>query len=142
MEKLIMPEVIIDVDLRKPLIKSYNPKTKAFHRNDMSILCRLDRETFIEVFHLGGPMTKAIKMEKMNETFKSSKNFFIGRVMKRHIPKSKLEKVEMPKKVGDLMPLELFCKYFRYTIFGINKVIGIDGTNNASSYIYIIDFDI
>lgn len=137
-----MPKVIVDVDLIKALIKSYNPTTKSFHRKDMSILFRLDRETFIEVFDLGGPMKKAIEKETMNETLKNYKIFFTGRVMKRHIPNSKLEKGEMPKKVGDLMPPQFFCKFFRYTIFGINKVIGIDGTNNAPSYIYIITLDI
>ena len=48
----------------------------------------------------------------------------------------------MPKKVGNLMPLDFFYKYFRYAIFGINKVIGIDSTNNALGYIYIISLDI
>ena len=105
--------MIVDVDLIKALIKSYNPTTKNFYKKDMSILCRLDKETFIEVFDLGGLVKKEIEKEKMNETFKNSKSFFTRRFMKRHIPNSKIEKGEMPKKVGDLMPLELFLQIFQ-----------------------------
>ena len=36
------------------------------------------------------------------------------------------------------MPLE----YFKYTIFGLNKVLGSDGTMNATGSIYIIALDI
>ena len=103
-----MLEVIIDVDLVKALIKSYNPKTKALHKKDMGVLCRLDRETFSKFFDLGGPLMKKIEKEKMNETFKNSKNFYTGTIMRRHVPKSKKEKGEFPKKVGELMQLELF----------------------------------
>lgn len=52
--KLIMPNVFVDVDLMKELIRSYNPITKCFHRYDGSILCTLDRNTFIEAFGLEG----------------------------------------------------------------------------------------
>ena len=74
-----MLEVIVDVDLVKALMKSYNPTTHGFHRKDMSILCKLDKETFIEVFDLGGEMTRPIEQEKMNTTFKK-KVFLAGRL--------------------------------------------------------------
>ena len=87
-----MIKEIIDIDLMKALIKSYNPTAKGFHRKDMSILCRLDSETFIECFDLGGPMIKSIEKGKMNETFKSQKRFFTRKVMRRHIPMAKKHK--------------------------------------------------
>lgn len=59
--KLIMLEVIVDVDLVKALIKAYDPMTHGFHRKDRSVLCTLDKETFIEAFELGGPLTKLIE---------------------------------------------------------------------------------
>lgn len=142
MAKFIILEVIVDIDLMKALIKSQNPTTKGFHRKGMNILCRLDRETFIEAFDLGGPMIRPIEKEKMNETFKSQKSFLTGRVMRRHIPKEKKEKGELPKKVGELMPLNFFYKYFKYTIFGINKLVGVDDIMNAPGYIYIMTLDI
>ena len=63
--------------------------------------------------------------------------------MKRHIPKAekgkrKKEKGELPKKVWEFMPLEFFYKYFQFVGFGVDKVIGLDGTMNAPGYIYIM----
>ena len=69
--KLIMQKVIVDVDMVKSLIKTYNPMTHGFHAKDRSVLCTLDRETFIEVFDLIEPMTKIIEKEKLDETFKN-----------------------------------------------------------------------
>ena len=54
MAKLIFPKVFIDVDLLKALINSYNPITRAFHRHNGSVLCTLDRTSFIEAFGLMG----------------------------------------------------------------------------------------
>lgn len=71
----------------------------------MSLLWTLDRETFIEVFDLGGPMKNSVELENMNETFKNHNNSLTRRVRWRHVPKSKKEKGELPKKVGDFMPL-------------------------------------
>lgn len=110
--KLIMPEIIVDIDLVKALIKAYNPLTHRFHKKYKSILCTLDRETFIELFDLGGPMTKITEQDKINETFKNQKSFFTSRVMRRHIPKSRKERDEFPKKVGYLMPLDFLSTYF------------------------------
>ena len=39
MEKLIFPEVFIDVDLLKALINAYNLTTQTFHRHNESVLC-------------------------------------------------------------------------------------------------------
>lgn len=45
--KLIVPDVFVDVDLMKELIKAYNLITKGFHRHDGSILCIVDRNTLL-----------------------------------------------------------------------------------------------
>ena len=76
-----MVEVIVDVDLVKALIKSYNPITHGFHRKDMSLIYKLDSKTFIIVFYQGGPVTKPIELEKMNGTFNNQRSFFSGKVM-------------------------------------------------------------
>lgn len=107
----------------------------------MNLLCTLDRETLIEVFNLEGSMTKIIDQEKMDENFKTQKCFFTTRVMQRHIPKSKKEKCELLKKVGDFMPLEFFSKYFSYIVFGIDKVMRLDSTMNTLGYVYIMALD-
>ena len=54
MAKVICPEVFIDVDLVKALIKSYNPITRTFQRHNGSFLCILDRTSFIDAFKLEG----------------------------------------------------------------------------------------
>lgn len=54
--KLIFPEVFLDIDLMKALFQCYNPVTKSFHRRDGTVLCTLDRESFIEAFGLTGAM--------------------------------------------------------------------------------------
>lgn len=36
---------------------------------------------------------------------------------------------DYPKKVDKKMPLEKFKNYFVKTIYGVHKVVGIDGTN-------------
>ena len=62
MGKIILLEVFVDVDLLMDLIKEYNLVINTFHKNDTTILCTLDRETFIEVFDLGGPMTHIVDL--------------------------------------------------------------------------------
>ena len=52
LEKLIMLEVYLDVDLIKALVNAYNPTTRSFHRKDMSILCTLSKDAFVEAFDL------------------------------------------------------------------------------------------
>ena len=85
---------------------------------------------------------RQIEKEKMIETFKSQKSFFSGRVMRRHILKVKKENGKLQKKVGDLMPLEFFYESFRYTIFRIIKLVGVDGTMNSPGHMYIMALDI
>lgn len=66
-----MPEVFVDVDLVKALIKCYNLVNKSFHRRDGSIFLSLDKETFTKAFDLGGPMSLPIEIEKLNEYHKN-----------------------------------------------------------------------
>ena len=87
-----MLKVFVDVDLVKELIKSYNLINKAFHRRDRSILYALDKETFIEAFDLGGPMSLPIDMDILNDNFKNQKCFYTRKTMIRHIPMSRKEK--------------------------------------------------
>lgn len=140
--KLILLEVFVNVDLIKALIKVYNIVGHAYHKKDRSILCTLDKETCIEFFDLGGPMTHIIKLEKLEETFKNQKSFLISKVTRRHIPRSMKEKGEILKKVGDFMPLEYFRRYFQYTIFDLDKVTGLDRTMNGLGSLYIMALDI
>ena len=108
-----MPEIFVDVDLVKTLIKSYNPVSKSFHMKDRSIFLALDKEKFAEAFDLGVPMMLPIDMVKLNENFKNQESFYMGREMTRHILMSRKEKAEILKKkrVEYLMPLEFFQRY-------------------------------
>ena len=56
-----MFEVFIDVDLMKALIKDYNLATHSFHKRDKSVLCSLEKESFIKAFGLEGPMGSKIE---------------------------------------------------------------------------------
>lgn len=38
--------------------------------------------------------------------------------------------------------MEYFKRYFQYTVFGLNKILGRDGTMNAEGGLYIISLDI
>ena len=67
--KLIVPEVYMDVDLIKALVNAYNPTTWPFHRKDMSILCTLSKDAFVEAFDLQGPMSVPINLEKLEAAF-------------------------------------------------------------------------
>ena len=62
--------------------------------------------------------------------------------MLRHIPKSMKEQVDMPKKVGDYMPLGYFQRYLQNIVFGLSKVLGFDGTIDASGGLYIMALNI
>ena len=86
MAKLIFPEVFIDVDLLKALINSYNPITRAFHRHNGSVLCTLDRTSFIDAFGLMGQMDVPIDTADLQEKFGRNKTYFVNNVMLPHIP--------------------------------------------------------
>ena len=98
LSKLIMLEVFLDVDLINTLIKYYNLVNKSFHKRDRWIFLSLDKETFIEAFELGGPMSLPIEIEKLKKNFTKHKTFYMGRNMTRHIPSVKKNMGEISKK--------------------------------------------
>lgn len=65
LEKLIVLDLFVDVDLMKEFIKAYNPVTRGFHRYDGSILCTLDKNSFIEAFGLEGQMSVNIDLKEL-----------------------------------------------------------------------------
>ena len=67
--KLIKPEVFVDVDLVKALIKAYKLVNHAFHKKDKSELCTMEKGTFIEDFGLGGPLSVPIDSDNFDESF-------------------------------------------------------------------------
>ena len=69
MEKLIFPKVFIDVDLLKVLINSYNLRTRTFHRHNGSVLCTLDRTSFIDALGLVGQMDVPIDLGDLQGKF-------------------------------------------------------------------------
>ena len=62
--------------------------------------------------------------------------------MRRHIAQSLKDERLILKKVGDFVPLSYFRRYIQNTTFGLNKVLGSDGTINSSRGIYIIALNI
>ena len=85
MGKLLAPEVFLDVDLVKALVKAYEPATRIFYTTDKSILCCLHKIAVVEAFGLDGPMSKKIDVEYLNKRFKERTNSFTKGAMKRHI---------------------------------------------------------
>ena len=68
----------------------------------------------------------------------------MGRNMTKHIPSVKKNVGEIPKKrdIEEIMPLEFFQRYFQNIVFGINKVLGSDGTMNALGWHYVMALNI
>ena len=62
--------------------------------------------------------------------------------MFKHILRSKKDVGDLPKKLTETVPMEYFKSYFQYIVFGLNKILRIDGTMNAWGGIYIISLDI
>ena len=63
--KLIFPKVFIDVDLVKGIMKTYNLATRSFYKYNGSILCMLERPSFIEAFGLERKMSEQIDVEDL-----------------------------------------------------------------------------
>ena len=132
----------MDMDLVKPLIKSYNPSTKIFYNEDRNIIFYLDKNAMTEDFGLGGPMSKKVDVEYLNKRFKESTKSFTKEAMKRHIIRDKLDIGDIPKKLTTIVPMEYFKPYFHNIFYGLNMVLGMDGTTNAQGGVYIIALDI
>lgn len=119
MVKLIFPEVFIDVDLLKALINSYNPTTKTFHRHTGSVLCTLDRTSFIEAFGFMGQMDVPIDLEDLHGKFRRKRTYFFNNFMLPHILYNIKKARLIPRKVGDFFPLSKFKNYFKNTVYGL-----------------------
>ncbi len=89
-------------------------------------------------------MSMYTEVEKLTENFKSRQNLYMGRNMTRHIPPTKKNVGKIPKKkdLDKYMPLKFFQRYFKNTVFGINKVLGLDGTMEALGGHYIMPLNI
>ena len=85
MVKLIFSKVFLDVDLVKDLISSCNPSTKYFHKHDGSILCTIDKTSFIKAFGLEGKMDVPIEIDDLQGKFERNKSHYVNNVMKLHI---------------------------------------------------------
>ena len=51
-------------------------------------------------------------------------------------------KGEFSQKVTDFIPLSYFCAYFQKIVFGLNKLLGVDGSMDASPALHVIALDI
>lgn len=140
--KLLCPVVFMDIDLVKALVKSYNPAIRAFHRQDKSILCSLDKNTFIQVFGLVGSLSVDINTEELNDKFERHPGAYTKKVIFKHILPYMLKVGDIPKHVKDSLTMEHFKRYFQYMVFSLNKILGIDGTMNIEGGLYIISIDI
>ena len=93
------------MDLLKALINSYNLVTRTFHRHNGSILCTLDRTSFIEAFGLEGQMDVPIDIEDLQGKFGRNKTHYLNNVMLPHIPYNVKKARQIAKKVEDHLPL-------------------------------------
>ena len=131
MVKLIFLEVFIDVDFFKALINSYNPITRSFHRHNGSILCTLDKTSFIEAFGLVRQMDVPIDIEDLQGKFGRNKTHILNNVMLPHIPYNVNKVGLIPKKVENYFPLRKFNNYFKNIVYGLHKVLGSDGAEDC-----------
>ena len=129
--KLIFPEVFMDVDLMKALFQCYNLITKSFHRRDVTILCTLDRESFIEAFGLTGAMGQPLDLKDLKRRFEAHPTTFTRNSLLQHIPGEFKRVGDYPKKIKDKMPMDKFKNYFVKTINGFYKVVGKDGFDKS-----------
>ena len=67
----------------------------------------------------------------MNKRFKESTNSFTKVAMTRHIIWDRLDAGDIPKKLTTTMPMDYFMPYFQNMVYGLNMVLGMDGTTNA-----------
>lgn len=128
---LICPEVFIDVDLVKALIKSYNLVTRNFHRHNGSFLCTLVRTSFIDAFKLEGQMDTPIDTDDLQKKFANNKTYFVNNVMMPHIPYNVKKEGKIPRSMADFLPLSRFKYYFRNIVYGLLKVLGSDGVEDC-----------
>lgn len=93
---------------------------------------------------LQGPMSFPINQDKLEATFKKQKYLYTSHAMLQHIPRENNNKMkgEFPKKVTDFILLKYFCAYFQKIVFRLNKILGEDGSMDASPSLYVIDLDI
>lgn len=133
MAKLVFLEVFIDVDLVKALINLYNPATKSFHRHNGSILCTIDKTSFIEAFGLEGQMDAPIDIDDLQGKFGRKKTHHLNNVMMPHISFNTKKVGQIPKNVEKHLPLSKFKGYFKKNVYGLHKVLGSDGVQD---YVY------
>ena len=87
-------------------------------------------------------MSRKIDIEYLNKRFKESTNSFTKGAMKRHIIRDRLDVGDIPKKMKTTMPMEYLKPYFQNIVYGLNKVLGMDGTNNSHGGVYIMALNI
>lgn len=67
-------------------MNSYNPVTKSFQRHNGSILCTLDKTSFIEAFGLEGEMDVPIDIDDLQGKCRRNKTYYLNNVMLPYIP--------------------------------------------------------
>ena len=87
-------------------------------------------------------MSRKIAVEYLNKRFKESTNSFTKKAMFKNIIKGRLNARDIPKKLTTTMLMEYFKPYFQYIVYGLSKVLGMDGTENAQGGVYIMVLDI
>lgn len=87
-------------------------------------------------------MTVNIDLKELQEKFILGKNYYTGKVMIHHITYNLKKVGDIPKKVDDELPLCKFKNYFQKTVYGLDKVLGIDATTMVKGSLYMMACDI
>ena len=123
----------MDVDLVKALINSYNIATNYFHRHNGSILCIVDKTSFIEAFGLEGQTDVPIDIYDLQGKFERNRSHYENNVMVPDSPCNIKKSKKMPKKVEKHLPLSKFKGYFKSTMYELHELLGSDGVED---YVY------
>lgn len=140
--KLIFPEVYVDVDLLIPLIVTYNPTTKSFHKKDGRILCTLDHASFIEAYGLEGQISVEVDIQDFQEKFERNVKFYTSKMMIHNILYELKSIKQIPKKVDKMLPVDKFNNYMKNTFYGLHKTLGSDRSDMVYGGPYLMDLNI
>lgn len=87
-------------------------------------------------------MSVYIDLKELEAKFISRKSYYTRKIMVHHIPCNLKTVGDIPKKVDDELPFCKFKSYFQKTVYGLDKVLGIDATNMVKGSLYIMVGDI
>lgn len=126
LEKLIMINLFMDVDLVRDLTKYYCPLEKVIGKRDKSNLVKIDRVSFMESFKITGAPYIDINLEEEIRKYNLHKTMLKRNSIPRYMPRLGRRIALITNDVKPPFELDTFQNNMRYIVYGIDKVIGMD----------------